>query len=325
MKNKYCLLCGNTVHTVMPSEIPKIIYVEVTQKCNLQCIHCFNNSGPNHKLPKLVYFESVLRKVEQLNVKEIVLSGGEPFVHPNILEIINMFAEKYSVKILTNGTLLNKPIINYLIRKGIKTQITLNGPTKQIDAQMRGNGFDATVASIQEMVALGGIDLLYITTAISKLNYQSLEEYTKFLKSLGVKNIQFSMVNRRGRAVENWNELELTLPEKITALLEVEKIKQKYSDVNIITSGLSRMNDYLVDDARGDCEYYTEEVCFNVNGDISICPCIQLFCDCTKCNSIYLGQGESMTQFLESNSEKCRTCPVYSSCMAGCLNYVQLL
>ena len=320
MKDRYCGIRGDDVITYMPLNIPKIVYIEVSKKCNLYCNHCFNNSGPNGVLPEFDFFNDIRQQLKNISVKEVIISGGEPFARSDILEIIQLFSDDYNVKILTNGTMLKESDIVYLVNKKVKIQITLNGATKDIDSRMRGSGYDATVTSIKKIIELDGKELLYVTTAISKLNYRELEDYTDFLVELGVANIQFSMVNRRGRAVKNWDDLSLSLPEKVTSLLCIEQMKKKYSDHNFITSGLNRMNDYLVDKKKNDCEYFTEEICFTSDRGLSICPCISIFCECKNIEPTYSGIGTSRTKLEKIDYSECKCCKAYSSCMVGCLN-----
>ena len=320
MKSRYCTINGNEVVTCMTLNLPKIVYIEVCKKCNLCCCHCFNNSNPNGVLPVFDFFKEIHQQLEKMYVKEVIISGGEPFIRTDILKILGLFSDDYNIKILTNGTMLKETDIAYLIDKRIKIQITLNGATESIDSRMRGSGYEATVASIKRVIELGGKELLYITTAISRYNYMELEDYTNFLVRLGVINIQFSMVNKRGRAIKNWDKLSLSLPQKVTSLLSIEQMKKKYPNHNFVTSGLNRMNDYLVDEKKDDCEYFTEEVCFTADGRLSICPYISIFCECKGIEPFYSNGVEiSQTELNRVNYRECKYCEAYSSCLIGCL------
>lgn len=320
MNHKYCVLDIDRIFAEIPLHISKIVYIEATKKCNLYCIHCFNRSNSKEIMPKFSHFMKILSKLEDIYVKEIIISGGEPFIRPDIMAVIGLFSEKYSVKVLTNGTLLTESDIYSLIKKQIKIQITLNGSTQYIDTQIRGTGFTKTVDSIKKIISLGGENLLIVTTALSKCNYKDVENYVDFLVSLGVKNIQFSMVNKRGRAIDNWSDLELSLPEKVTTLQEIESIKKKYIDINIITSGLSRLNNYLESNSERDCEYYTEEVCFNSDESLSICPRMQVFSECKNIEPEYSSLEQLQIRNFKIDYHKCRKCEAYTYCLVGCLD-----
>jgi organic radical activating enzyme len=91
--------------------------VLVTEKCNLACSFC-NMFIPHYELPKHRDTQIILNDIDSyFNLVDYVsifhLVGGEPFLHPNIKDIIEYILEKYSDKIdkfiiTTNGTVLPK-------------------------------------------------------------------------------------------------------------------------------------------------------------------------------------------------------------------------
>ena len=95
------------------------IYLELTAKCNLDCITCIRHSwerNPGHM--DFTLFKKILNQLEEMpKCKEIVLGGfGEPLLHPRIEKIIASLKERgYQVKITTNGMLLEKELIDTLI------------------------------------------------------------------------------------------------------------------------------------------------------------------------------------------------------------------
>ena len=91
--------------------------VLVTEKCNLACSFC-NMFIPHYELPKHRDTQIILNDIDSyFNLVDYVsifhLVGGEPFLHPNIKDVIEYILEKYSDKIdkfiiTTNGTVLPK-------------------------------------------------------------------------------------------------------------------------------------------------------------------------------------------------------------------------
>lgn len=99
------------------------IYWVFTQLCNDQCIHCYNNSGPDGER---ISTEECLAVVENLpeSAGRIILSGGEPLTErPKLYAILDKLQEKYKGKtqimLQTNGDLLTGKRLDTLIEKGV--------------------------------------------------------------------------------------------------------------------------------------------------------------------------------------------------------------
>lgn len=103
------------------------IYYSVTGKCNMQCKFCALNCGPNVSTEKDLTMDSIIEMVKQIKelpVRKVVITGGEPLVRNDILEILKCFAEHIGndkITLQTNGLLLSPefivevcPYINYL-------------------------------------------------------------------------------------------------------------------------------------------------------------------------------------------------------------------
>src|SRR5262245_25085785 len=76
--------------------------------CNLECAHCFVSSGPKNMSPARMSRAAVLARMGEglaLGVKEFYFTGGEPFTHPEMIEILGDALEQGPATVLTNGTL----------------------------------------------------------------------------------------------------------------------------------------------------------------------------------------------------------------------------
>lgn len=103
-------------------------WVEITDRCNMVCKGCYRNYieiHQGHKSIKEIKNEILFMKNER-NVSEISLSGGEPLLHPHLIEIIH-FASQQSlgVKIFSNGKGLKLSFLHKLVSAGL-SQITFH-------------------------------------------------------------------------------------------------------------------------------------------------------------------------------------------------------
>lgn len=68
--------------------------IQITERCNLHCAHCFVSSGDwGDHLPLEGIVEVVLPRLLRARVERITLTGGEPFAHPGIMDICRAVAE----------------------------------------------------------------------------------------------------------------------------------------------------------------------------------------------------------------------------------------
>src|SRR5208337_3494547 len=84
------------------------IYFYVTQGCNLRCRHCwiapkFQGEGQASYL-ELDLFRSILAQAKTLGLLGVKLTGGEPLIHPHIMQILGILQEgRLSLTVETNG------------------------------------------------------------------------------------------------------------------------------------------------------------------------------------------------------------------------------
>jgi len=138
----------------------------ITERCNLRCAHCYQSdySGPELQFQDLLrvleQFKDLLSlwrpKVGQLQVRgHITVTGGEPFVRQDFLELLEVFAANrrhFSFAILTNGSFIDAPMARRLRRLGPAfVQLSVEG-AKTTHDRIRGPGnFDRTVSALKHL------------------------------------------------------------------------------------------------------------------------------------------------------------------------------
>ena len=94
----------------------KKVYVEITNNCNLSCDFCPHNSRKNEFIT-LDNFKTILDKLENYTKYLYLHVLGEPLLHPNINEFIDIASKNYKINITTNGYLIKNIINNKNIRQ----------------------------------------------------------------------------------------------------------------------------------------------------------------------------------------------------------------
>jgi MoaA/NifB/PqqE/SkfB family radical SAM enzyme len=102
----------------------------VTDRCNLDCAYCteYDNSRPH---PSLDDLKKWIRRIRELGTMRIALVGGEPLVHPNIVEIVRYCRELgFATSLTTNGFLLTRKLVAELEDAGLQVmQISVDRMT----------------------------------------------------------------------------------------------------------------------------------------------------------------------------------------------------
>lgn len=134
------------------------VYFTITRQCNLGCPYCYQglmNRGNTEM--SLEDADKVLDKIRKCNPDcHIALTGGEPFAHSQVLEVLDRIADKkLSVSILTNGTYINDELACRLARYPnlSRVQISMDGITEETHAITRGrNSFGKVLEGINYVV-----------------------------------------------------------------------------------------------------------------------------------------------------------------------------
>ena len=85
--------------------------IYLTDRCNLDCSYCteYDNSRPHPKLEDLKLW---IKKIRDLGTMRIALVGGEPLMHPNVVEIVRYCRELgFATSLTTNGFLLKDVVL----------------------------------------------------------------------------------------------------------------------------------------------------------------------------------------------------------------------
>ncbi len=112
--------------TAPPTELPFAgknvphLLIEVNQKCNISCRACYKDKS-NYTKDLQQIFQEVEIALSQRNVATITLAGGEPTLHPNLIEIIQFIRSKnIQVQMLSNGFQLSDELLSKCKQAGLK-------------------------------------------------------------------------------------------------------------------------------------------------------------------------------------------------------------
>jgi uncharacterized Fe-S cluster-containing radical SAM superfamily protein len=176
------------------------VWFQVTgTTCNIQCSHCFISCGPRNHSFDFLTFAQVAHALEEsvpLGVREYYFTGGEPFLHPAIVEILSLALEYGPTTVLTNGMLLKGRQLSPLAAKAasvvhsLEFRVSIDGFTAESHDAIRGAGsFEQAMRGVELLLAHG---FLPIVTAVQTWEVEEdpdvFRAFVAMLRARGYRN-----------------------------------------------------------------------------------------------------------------------------------------
>jgi radical SAM protein with 4Fe4S-binding SPASM domain len=167
--------------------------IELTRRCNLECVHCYNNlpmGDLDAKRGEMTYPEvcRVMDELAEAGCLWLLLTGGEIFARKDFLDIYTYAKKKgFLVTLFTNGNLITPEIADYLVEwRPFAIEITLYGRTKETYERLTGipGSYERCLRGIRLLLERK-LPLKLKSVAIS-VNKHEIGEMKKFAAELGV-------------------------------------------------------------------------------------------------------------------------------------------
>jgi mycofactocin radical SAM maturase len=181
---------------------------EVTLACNLRCRHCLSSSAePVPGELSTAEAMELICQLEQEGVFQINFGGGEPFMRPDFLDILDAcHARGIMTCISTNGTLFTADLVEKLSQsKLVAIQVSLDGAEKETCEAIRGQGTYEAAIDALKLLAASSIPTS-INTVLTTNNAHEIPQLHNMAQSLGV-TLRVSRFRPSGRGADNWEEL----------------------------------------------------------------------------------------------------------------------
>lgn len=184
-----------------PSPIPSLRYLEIqiTDRCNLQCRHCYIGEGSHRDLTKK-QIQSVLEEFEEIQGLRLLISGGEPLLHPHFWEINDILRNHaFRSVLLSNGTLITKEVAQKL--RVHEVQVSLDG-VKEGHELLRGKDtFEKTMAAIDHLQQANL--RVSVATMIHRRNLSEFDQLASLLQSKHIEEWNVDVSCAEGRLKAN--------------------------------------------------------------------------------------------------------------------------
>ncbi len=286
-------------------------YLHVTNICNLNCIGCYSFDRTRNCSDKLSFdnIKYIVAQLAENGVRTITISGGEPLIRNDIVEIVKYMKEKAgieTVNLITNGTLYNEERLLKLREYLDALPVSIDGYSYDHPHFLRDRG---TFPRVMKFVAQArDINLpVSILPTLHRKNIDFINEYMKLSEKLKVP-ISFSLLTCSG-GLEDFIPTEDNLHNLVSFLFDFMK------------SGKVPMQDYSELEARKNCGAGSSIISVTAEGDIY--PCHMMHdTDTLMGNILRTPLKEILKNYKQVPTvdciEICGDCEVRNVCGGGC-------
>ncbi len=198
MRNR--LVCNYVVNSILMANsrreqvessekihVPFTILIDPTSACNLKCAGCWAGEYAKHDELEPELLDRIFSEANEMGIYSIVMSGGEPFVYPHLLEMAAKHDDMVFM-LYTNGTRIDDQVADRLQELGnIVPAFSLEGWAEETDAR-RGEGvFDRIMAAMDRLKSRGVLFGASVTITSKNVETIASDQFLDFLVDRGVK------------------------------------------------------------------------------------------------------------------------------------------
>jgi len=293
------------------------IVLEITDACNLKCIHCYNDSG-NKRRNELTLEEiyKLIDEAKRIGVLRVNVSGGEPLMHPYFFEIAEYIRDcTLGLELFTNGTLVTRDCARKLKDLNIlKVSLSLDSLNHKIHDSFRGKkgAWEKTMAGIQNLKLMGV--RIEPAVSLSQRNMKEVIPLCEFFFKEGFTTYRFMAVIATGR--ETPLEIGITPAD----------LEEAYKKILVWQKNHGIQYDSLGEIKGMNCGIGSELLVIKSDGDVAPCSPFgrRIILGNTRDQSLHTIWNDSpllnvLRNLDARNHPVCSTCRLLNFCRGGCI------
>ena len=306
------------------------VQYEINLLCNLTCLHCYCGASPQAPAGQPTAFVlDLVRQAGELGVLYFDITGGEPLIRKDIVEVVGAVADAGMVPgLLTNATLATRELTRRLVDAGLASvQVSLDACTAEVHDEIRGQkgAFDRARRGIDAFREVGIQPRISVT--LNQRNKHQAPDMVRFFgQELGLA-FNFDRVIPAGRSLEQREHpLELSNAE----FYEIIRRCQGASATKVCDSPTASSQNGQVEPGCGVGASY---LFIKQDGRAALCPTMTeaespafVQADLTR---ISLAEAwlehPTFKRFRNMQCENASHCPSGNSCRGGCRSNAYLL
>jgi MoaA/NifB/PqqE/SkfB family radical SAM enzyme len=185
----------------------RFLWLELTNRCNLSCAHCYAESGPHPSRKDVLTtadYQRLLEEAAVLGCRAVQFIGGEPTLHRGLPELIEQArALGYEdIEVYTNGTVLPDRLLRCFVENDVDVAVSVYADDPDVHDAVTGRigSHRRTIANLRRMVA-AGLEIRVGLIAMD-VNKDRVDQTVSFLRELGIENVGVDHARKVGRGEE---------------------------------------------------------------------------------------------------------------------------
>lgn len=231
--------------------------------CNLACTHCFISCSPtnaSHGMLSLGDVKTRLAEARNLGVREYYFTGGEPFMNPEMLAILEETLKQGPATVLTNGLLLTPErsarlkALSDASEYSLDLRVSIDGYSAETNDSIRGAGsFERVLEGIRNLARAGVNPVITVTEALGEAaSAEGREKLLAWMREIGLSRPRLKVLSlfrigeekTRSRGYEAWETL------RGRQLTDEELEKLQCSSCRMVTSKGVYVCPILIDEPK---------------------------------------------------------------------------
>ncbi len=307
---------------------PYFVY-EITSRCTNDCIYCYNvwkdNGNNSEEELSLLEIKKLFCKLsEEITPAGVTLTGGEPLLHPDILEVASFLAYKnIRVGIATNGILLDEEMTRKLTDSGVSYfEVSLDSIDQKKYSYLTHNHKLKNVKNAILNIKKHDAELT-VSFTLTKLNLDDLEETIDYCFAFSADSIALNRFVPGGSGLKNLSQLQLKTEDLKRALSIADKKSKEY---NLPINVTIPIESCIIDHKQyphlnfGVCACAKNKWVIDFSGNLRTCEQNSEVLGSLFDNGfLELAQSKAVKLFRQNNFKNdCNKCEQFSHCGGGC-------
>ncbi|WP_243522609.1 PqqD family peptide modification chaperone [Bacillus pseudomycoides] len=255
---------------------PISVSMELTNQCQLNCIHCFNSSGSaKSEEMGIRKFIELANDFVNLGVTGFFITGGEPFLKRDVNELVDFLGKNaVTATFASNAVSISERTMDLLEKyPNLGIQVSLDGLEENHDFIRNVKGtFQKSVNNIKKMTQRG--ISVAVSYTMNDYNTNDLPALIELCKNIGCEGINIGLTSNSGRAKENHvpTEVANNFAEILQSSNKQYSTEDFFVGLDICEKKVSTVMDQIEHPNKCGAGYNALHVM--PNGNITPCPAI---------------------------------------------------